>query len=215
MQEAQQLIAREVELLPGYRLDWLGEFRNLQEAVARLMMIVPIALAIIMVLLFVQFGNVREMLLVMAMVPLSLVGGILALSAAGLNFSVPAAIGFLALFGITVMEGIILLSHFNHLRGEGLDWRTALDQSGQDRLRPVFMTCFASFFGLLPMALATGIGADVTKPLALVVVGGIGLVPVFILVIFPALVDRLGRPRDLARQEAALLARRSRAGLPA
>ena len=215
VQEAQQLIAREVELLPGYRLDWLGEFRNLQEAVARLMMIVPIALAIIMVLLFVQFGNVREMLLVMAMVPLSLVGGILALSAAGLNFSVPAAIGFLALFGITVMEGIILLSHFNHLRGEGLDWRTALDQSGQDRLRPVFMTCFASFFGLLPMALATGIGADVTKPLALVVVGGIGLVPVFILVIFPALVDRLGRPRDLARQEAALLARRSRAGLPA
>jgi cobalt-zinc-cadmium resistance protein CzcA len=94
-------------------------------------------------------------------------------------------------------------------------WRMALDASGQDRLRPVFMTCFASFFGLLPMALATGIGADVTKPLALVVVGGIGLVPVFILVIFPALIDRLGRPRGLARQEAALLARRDRAGLHA
>jgi cobalt-zinc-cadmium resistance protein CzcA len=215
VQEAQRLIERELQLLPGYRLDWLGEFRNLQEAVARLMMIVPVALAIIMVLLFVQFGNVREMLLVMAMVPLSLVGGILALSAAGLNFSVPAAIGFLALFGITVMEGIILLSHFNHLRGEGMAWRMALDVSGQDRLRPVFMTCFASFFGLLPMALATGIGADVTKPLALVVVGGIGLVPVFILVIFPALIDRLGRPRGLARQEAALVARRDRAGLHA
>jgi cobalt-zinc-cadmium resistance protein CzcA len=163
----------------------------------------------------VQFGNIREMLLVMAMVPLSLVGGILALGAAGLNFSVPAAIGFLALFGITVMEGIILLSHFNHLRHEGMGWRQALDQSGQDRLRPVFMTCFASFFGLLPMALATGIGADVTKPLAIVVVGGIGLVPVFILVTFPALIDLLGRPRDLARQEAALAARRERAGLPA
>jgi cobalt-zinc-cadmium resistance protein CzcA len=215
VQEAQALIAREVQLLPGYRLDWLGEFRNLQEAVARLMMIVPVALAIIMVLLFVQFGNLREMLLVMAMVPLSLVGGILALAAAGLNFSVPAAIGFLALFGITVMEGIILLSHFNHLRAEGMPWRAALDQSGQDRLRPVFMTCFASFFGLLPMALATGIGADVTKPLALVVVGGIGLVPVFILVVFPALIDRLGRPRDLARQEEAMLARRGRAGLHA
>ena len=213
--EAQALVDREVRLLPGYRLDWVGEFRNLQEAVKRLLTIVPVALIIIMILLYVQFGNLREMLLVMAMVPLSLVGGILALGAAGLNFSVPAAIGFLALFGITVMEGIILLAHFNHLRHEGLAWKVALDQSGQDRLRPVFMTCFASFFGLLPMALATGIGADVTKPLAIVVVGGIGLLPVFILVTFPALIDLLGRPRDLARQEAALSARRERAGLPA
>lgn len=213
--EAQALVAREVQLPPGYRLDWVGEFRNLQEAVKRLLMIVPVALIIIMILLYVQFGNLREMLLVMAMVPMSLVGGILALGAAGLNFSVPAAIGFLALFGITVMEGIILLAHFNHLRHEGMAWRAALDQSGQDRLRPVFMTCFASFFGLLPMALATGIGADVTKPLAIVVVGGIGLVPIFILVVFPALVDLLGRPADLARQEAALAARRERAGLPA
>ncbi|MDB5413715.1 MAG: CusA/CzcA family heavy metal efflux transporter, partial [Rubritepida sp.] len=198
-------------------IDRLGRPRDLirQEAVKRLLGIVPVALAIIMVLLYVQFGNLREMLLVMAMVPLSLVGGIMALGVAGLNFSVPAAIGFLALFGITVMEGIILLSHFNHLRHEGMHWKEALDQSGQDRLRPVFMTCFASFFGLLPMALATGIGADVTKPLAIVVVGGIGLVPVFILVIFPALIDRLGRPRDLIRQEAAMAARRERAGLPA
>lgn len=215
VQEAQALIEREVELLPGYRLDWVGEFRNLQEAVTRLLTIVPVALLIIMVLLYVQFGNLREMMLVMAMVPLSLVGGILALGVAGLNFSVPAAIGFLALFGITVMEGIILLSHFNHLRHDGMEWRAALDQSGQDRLRAVFMTCFASFFGMLPMALATGIGADVTKPLAIVVVGGIGLVPVFILVVFPALIDLLGRPADLARQEAALAARRERAGLPA
>ena len=215
VREAQAIVDRELQLLPGYRLDWVGEFRNLQEAVGRLLVVVPIALAIIMILLYVQFGNVREMLLVMAMIPLSLVGGILALAVAGLNFSVPAAIGFLALFGITVMEGIILLAHFNHLRHEGMPWRQALDQSGQDRLRPVFMTCFASFFGLLPMALATGIGADVTKPLALVVVGGIGLVPVFILVIFPALIDRLGRPGDLGRVEAALAARRERAGLPA
>jgi cobalt-zinc-cadmium resistance protein CzcA len=213
--EAQALVERQLELPPGYRLDWVGEFRNLQEAVKRLLTIVPVALIIIMILLYVQFGNIREMLLVMAMVPMSLVGGILALGAAGLNFSVPAAIGFLALFGITVMEGIILLAHFNHLRHEGMPWRAALDQSGQDRLRPVFMTCFASFFGLLPMALATGIGADVTKPLAIVVVGGIGLVPIFILVVFPALIDLLGRPKDLARQEAALAARRERAGLPA
>jgi cobalt-zinc-cadmium resistance protein CzcA len=215
VQEAQALVAREVALPPGYALDWVGEFRNLKEAVSRLLVVVPIALFIICVLLYVQFGNLREMALVMCMVPCSLVGGILALWVSGLNFSVPAAIGFLALFGITVMEGIILVSHFNHLRHEGVPWGEALDRSGQDRLRPVLMTCFASFFGLLPMALATGIGADVTKPLALVVVGGIGLVPVFILVVFPALIDRFGRPRNLEAEEAALVARRARAGLPA
>ncbi|MCU0943980.1 MAG: CusA/CzcA family heavy metal efflux RND transporter [Rubritepida sp.] len=215
VQEAQALVAREVALPPGYALDWVGEFRNLKEAVSRLLVVVPIALFIICVLLYVQFGNLRETFLVMCMVPCSLVGGILALWVSGLNFSVPAAIGFLALFGITVMEGIILVSHFNHLRHEGVPWAQALDQSGQDRLRPVLMTCFASFFGLLPMALATGIGADVTKPLALVVVGGIGLVPVFILVVFPALIDRFGRPANLAAEEAALALRRARAGLPA
>ena len=194
--EAQRLVAAEVELPPGYRLDWVGEFRNLQEAIGRLMVVVPAALVLILVLLYVQFNSLRETLLVFAIVPMSIVGGIIALWLAGLNFSVPAAIGFLALFGITVMEGIIMLSHFNHLRAEGMAWRLALDQAGVDRMRPVFMTCFASFAGLLPMALATGIGADVQKPLALVVVGGIGLVPIFILVVFPAMIDLLGKPRS-------------------
>lgn len=199
--EAQEIVARMVELPPGYRLDWVGEFRNLQEALKRLMVVVPAALALILVLLYVQFNTLRETLLVFAIVPLSITGGVVALWLAGLNFSVPAAIGFLALFGITVMEGIILLSHFNHLRLEGMPWREALDQAGRDRLRPVFMTCFASFFGLLPMALASGIGADVQKPLALVVVGGIGLVPLFILVTFPAMIDLFGKPRSLRRAE--------------
>ena len=201
--EAQALVAARVELPPGYRLDWLGEFRNLQEAIGRLLVVVPAALALILVLLYVQFNTLRETLLVFGIVPMSITGGIAALAVAGLNFSVPAAIGFLALFGITVMEGIIMLSHFNHLRLEGMPWRTALDQAGRDRMRPVFMTCFASFTGLLPMALATGIGADVQKPLALVVVGGIGLVPLFILVVFPAMIDLFGKPRHIRRAEAA------------
>ena len=166
-------------------------------------MVVPAALALILVLLYVQFNTLRETLLVFGIVPMSITGGIAALAVAGLNFSVPAAIGFLALFGITVMEGIIMLSHFNHLRLEGMPWRPALDQAGRDRMRPVFMTCFASFTGLLPMALATGIGADVQKPLALVVVGGIGLVPLFILVVFPAMIDLFGKPRHIRRAEAA------------
>jgi len=139
-------------------------------------------------------------------VPMSIVGGVAALAVSGLNFSVPAAIGFLALFGITVMEGIIMMTHFKHLRVEGLAWRRALDQAGEDRMRPVFMTCFASFTGLLPMALATGIGADVQKPLALVVVGGIGLVPVFILVVFPAMIDLFGRSRRVRELERAAAA---------
>ena len=199
--EAQAMVEAQVEMPPGYRLDWVGEFRNLQDALKRLMVVVPAALALILVLLYVQFNMLRETLLVFGIVPMSITGGVLALWVAGLNFSVPAAIGFLALFGITVMEGIILLSHFNHLRLEGMPWRMALDQAGQDRLRPVFMTCFASFFGLLPMALASGIGADVQKPLALVVVGGIGLVPLFILVTFPAMIDLLGKPRSVRRAE--------------
>ena len=181
--EAQEEVGQRVEMPPGYRLEWVGEFRNLQDAIGRLVVVVPAALGLVLVLLYVQFSNLRETLLVFAIVPMSIIGGVAALAVAGLNFSVPAAIGFLALFGITVMEGIIMMSHFNHLRMEGMPWRRALDQTGEDRMRPVFMTCFASFAGLLPMALATGIGADVQKPLALVVVGGIGLVPVFILVV--------------------------------
>jgi len=200
--EAQALVAQQVTLPPGYRLDWVGEFRNLQEAIKRLTLVVPAALGLILVLLYVQFNSLRDTLLVFGIVPLSIIGGVGALAVAGLNFSVPAAIGFLALFGITVMEGIIMLSHFHHLRHDGLGWRNALEQTGRDRMRPVFMTCFASFCGLLPMALATGIGADVQKPLALVVVGGIGLVPIFILIVFPAAIDLFGRPRSRAAARA-------------
>ena len=210
--EAQEEVSQRVELPPGYRLEWVGEFRNLQDALGRLSVIVPVALGLVVVLLYVQFSNLRDTLLVAAIVPMSIIGGVAALAVAGLNFSVPAAIGFLALFGITVMEGIIMMSHFKHLLVEGIPWRQALDLAGQDRMRPVFMTCFASFTGLLPMALATGIGADVQKPLALVVVGGIGLVPVFILVVFPALIDLFGRSPRARRAERAAAAARAAEG---
>jgi cobalt-zinc-cadmium resistance protein CzcA len=197
--EAQERVAQNVRLPNGYRIEWVGEFRNLQLAISRLMIVVPIALAVIAVLLYIAFGRVKQTALVFAMLPLSISGGVLALAITGLNFSVPAAIGFLALLGITVMEAIIFLSHFDHLREhEGISWKPALVQAGSDRLRPVMMTCFASFCGLLPMATATGIGADVTKPLAIVVVGGIGLVPLFILVVLPAAVDLLNRPKGVA-----------------
>ncbi|WP_135469151.1 efflux RND transporter permease subunit [Crenalkalicoccus roseus] len=211
--EAQERVARAVALPPGYRLEWVGEFRNLQDALARLGKVVPAALGLIAVLLYIAFGRLRETLMVLLLLPLSVTGGVAALWLAGLNFSVPAAIGFLALFGITVMEAIIFLSYFHQLRAEGMAWSAALERAGMDRLRPVMMTCFASFCGLLPMAMASGIGAEVQKPLALVVVGGIGLVPVFVLLVLPVMTDLLGRKE--ARREAAGGPGAASAALPA
>jgi cobalt-zinc-cadmium resistance protein CzcA len=202
VEEAEARVRANVQLPPGYRLEWVGEFRNLQEAVARLKVVVPIALALIAVLLYVQFNSLRDTLLIFAVLPLSCIGGVTALDIVGLPFSIPGAIGFLALFGITVMEGIILLSHFHHLRDQGLGWQEALHQSGVDRMRPVMMTCMAAMVGLLPMALATGIGSDLQRPLAVVVVGGTLLLPLFILVVLPVLIDLFGRSRAEAEEEA-------------
>ncbi len=194
VQEAENRVVANVPLPPGYRLEWVGEFRNLKDAIERLKVVVPVALALIGVLLYVQFSSLRDTLLIFGLLPLSCIGGVTALDLMDLHFSVPAAIGFLALFGITVMEGIILLSHFNHLRAEGMPWRAALDQAGVDRMRPVMMTCLAAMVGLLPAAIATGIGSDLQKPLAVVVVGGTTVLPLFILVVFPAMIDLFGRP---------------------
>ena len=194
--EAQARVEAAIHLPPGCRLEWVGEFRNLQDAVARLKLVVPIAIALIAVLLDIQFGSVKDMALILAILPLSCIGGVTALHLAGLPFSLPGAIGFLALLGITVMEGIILLSHLNHLRGEGLGFDAALHQSGVDRMRPVMMTCMAAMAGLLPMALATGIGSDLQRALAVVVVGGTILLPAIILPVLPVVIRLAGEGRQ-------------------
>jgi cobalt-zinc-cadmium resistance protein CzcA len=197
VEEAIERVNAHVQLPPGYRLEWVGEFRNLQDAVARLRIVVPASLLLIAALLYVQFNSLRDTLLIFGLLPLSCIGGVAALTVMGLPFSVPAAIGFLALFGITVMEGIILLSHLHHLhREERMEWSAALDQAGRDRMRPVMMTCLAAMAGLLPAAMATGIGSDLQKPLAVVVVGGTTLLPLFILVVFPALIALVGKGRE-------------------
>jgi len=199
--EAQARIAAQIQLPPGYTLEWVGEFKNLEEAIARLTVVVPLSLALIAVLLYVQFNSVRDAALILAILPFSCIGGVTALELMGLNFSVPAAIGFLALFGITVMEGIIFLSHFRHvLEHDGLGWRDSIDRAGQDRMRPVMMTCMAAMVGLLPMAAATGIGSDLQKPLAVVVVGGTILLPFIVLVLLPVIVDLFGRSRQELRE---------------
>jgi cobalt-zinc-cadmium resistance protein CzcA len=191
--DAQRKIAQEVQLPPGYRLEWAGEFGNLQDAIARLKVIVPLTILLIGILLYINFASLTDTLLGVAVIPMAMIGGIFALLLTGTPFSVSAAIGFIALFGIAVMEGIILLSYFNQLIEAGAERAAAIMQACQTRFRPVMMTCIAACVGLLPAALSTAIGAQVQRPLALVVVGGILLTPILVLIILPVLIDVFSR----------------------
>jgi heavy metal efflux system protein len=196
--EAQQKIAQQVALPAGSRLEWVGEFGDLQEAIGRLEVVVPLSLLLIGLLLFVNFSSLIDTALAASVMPMALMGGIFTLYLTGTPFSVSAAIGFIGLFGISVMEGIIILSYYNGLIATGIERTEAILHAGQTRLRPVMMTCVAAAVGLFPAAISTGIGSQVQKPLALVVVGGITLAPVLILIILPVLIDifsRRGRTR--------------------
>ncbi|HTB45878.1 MAG TPA: CusA/CzcA family heavy metal efflux RND transporter [Acetobacteraceae bacterium] len=191
--EAQQKVAQSVVLPGGYHLEWVGEFGNLEEALARLEIVVPISIGVICLLLFVNFGSIGEMLLAASVIPMALIGGIFTLYFTGTPFSVSAAIGFVALFGIAAMDGIIVLNYFNQAIEAGLDREAAILRTCQTQLRPVLMTCIVACVGLLPAALSTGIGSQVQRPLALVVVGGILLAPVLILIVLPVLIDVFSR----------------------
>ncbi len=191
--EAQQKIAKEVSLPAGYRLEWVGEFGELQEAIGRLAVAVPLSVALICLLLYLNFGSVTDMLLAASVMPMALVGGIFALVFSGTPFSVSAAIGFVALFGIAAMDGIIVINYFNLQIASGMDRPAALRRTGEVQMRPVVMTCLVACVGLLPAAISTGIGAQVQKPLALVVVGGILLAPLLILLVLPVMIDLFSR----------------------
>jgi heavy metal efflux system protein len=198
--DAQNKVAAAVALPPGYRVEWVGEFGNLQEALARLGVVVPISIVLICLLLYINFGSVIDVLLVASVIPMALIGGIFALFLTGTPFSVSAAIGFVALFGIAAMDGIIVLSYFNQNLELGMDRAAAIRRTCSVQMRPVVMTCVVACVGLIPAALSTGIGSQVQKPLALVVVGGILLAPVLILVILPVLIDAFS-PRSGAPVE--------------
>jgi len=187
--EAQQKVAEQVKIPGGYRMEWVGEFGQLEDAIARLKIVVPLSILLILLLLYFNFNSIVDTLLAVSVMPMALIGGIFALYLSGTPFSVSAAIGFIGLFGISVMEGIIVLTYFNQMLESGLSRPQAILKSCHTRLRPVMMTCSAACVGLLPAAFATGIGSQVQKPLALVVVGGIILAPVLILVILPLLID--------------------------
>jgi cobalt-zinc-cadmium resistance protein CzcA len=191
--EAQRKVAEQVALPAGSRLEWVGEFGDLQDALERLKIVVPLSIGLIMLLLFINFPSLIDTLLVASVMPMALIGGIFALVLTGTPFSVSAAIGFVGLFGISVMEGIIILSYFNTLIDAGVERTAAVIRACQIRLRPVMMTCIAACVGLLPAAVSTGIGSQVQKPLALVIVGGILLAPVLILIVMPVLIDLFSR----------------------
>jgi cobalt-zinc-cadmium resistance protein CzcA len=191
--EAQHKIAEQVRTPAGSRLEWVGEFGDLQDAIKRLEIVVPLSLVLIALLLFINFSSLIDTALAASVMPMALMGGIFTLFLTGTPFSVSAAIGFIGLFGISVMEGIIVLSYYNSLIDSGVERSAAILRAGETRLRPVMMTCVAAAVGLFPAAVSTGIGSQVQKPLALVVVGGILLAPILILVILPVLIDLFSR----------------------
>jgi len=190
--EAQRRIAAEVPMPSGYRLDWAGEFGELQDALQRLAIVVPISLLMICVLLYMNFGSLVDMALAASVMPMALVGGILALFFTGTPFSVSAAIGFVALFGIAAMDGIIVIAYYNNLIYDRMEHGAAVVKACEVQMRPVVMTCIAACVGLLPAAVSTGIGSQVQKPLAMVVVGGILLAPALTLIVLPVLIQRFG-----------------------
>ena len=200
--DAQHRIEDQITLPGGYRLEWVGEFGNLQEALGRLEIVVPIAILLICVLLFLNFGLLSDVLLAASVIPMAMVGGIFALFLTGTPFSVSAAIGFVALFGIAAMDGILVISYYNLSLEYGADRRSAIRATCRTQLRPVMMTCIVACVGLIPAALSTGIGSQVQRPLAQVVVGGMLFAPVLILLVLPVLIDTFSRRRPVAGNEA-------------
>ncbi len=194
--EAQRKVADQVQLPGGYRVEWVGEFGNLEDAVHRLEIVVPLSLVLICLLLYANFSSLTDTLLAASVMPMALIGGVFALYVTGTPFSVSAAIGFIALFGIAAMDGIIVLSYYNALLADGLKRADAILRACEVQMRPVMMTCIAACVGLLPAAVSSGIGSQVQKPLALVVVGGILLAPLLILIVLPVLIDVFSKRRS-------------------
>jgi len=184
--EAKQKIREQVKLPAGYYLTWGGQFENQQRAMSRLMIIGPVAVGLIMLLLYLSFRSISLSLLVISNLPFALIGGVFALTLSGQYLSVPASVGFIVLFGVAVLNGLVLVSRIAQLREEGLELQEAIRKGSLDRLRPVLMTASISIFSLLPMLLAGGTGSEIQKPLATVVVGGLFTSTLLTLLIIPS-----------------------------
>ncbi len=187
VQDAQRAVVRQVKMPTGYHLEWGGQFENLQSARARLLVVVPLALALIFLLLFMSFGSLKQAAIIFTGVPLAVTGGILVLLARGLPFSISAGVGFIALFGVAVLNGLVMVSAINGLRQEGQVLARAVREGARSRLRPVLMTALVASLGFIPMALSTDVGAEVQRPLATVVIGGILSSTLLTLIVLPTL----------------------------
>jgi cobalt-zinc-cadmium resistance protein CzcA len=198
VEEAKASVQQRVRLPPGYSMTWGGQFENQQRAARRLAIVVPIALALIFALLFATFRSLRQAALVIANIPFALVGGIVALAVTGEYLSVPASVGFIALLGIAVLNGVVLVSYFNHLRAQGTPLDEVVLEGARRRLRPVLMTASIAAWGLVPLLFASGPGSEIQRPLAIVVTGGLFTSTLLTLFLLPVLYRRFGVPREKA-----------------
>lgn len=196
VQEAKERIGKEVQLPPGYYLKWGGAFENLERATSRLLIVVPIALFLIFVLLFTTFGSARQALLIYSGIPFAIVGGVFALAIRGMPFSISAGVGFIALFGVAVLNGVVMVSYINSLRDQGRSIADAVTIGADTRLRPVLMTALVASLGFIPMAIATSAGAEVQRPLATVVIGGLITSTLLTLLILPTLYGWMEREKS-------------------
>lgn len=190
--EARAAVRDQVELPPGYYVEWGGQFENQQRAAARLGIVVPVAIGLIFLLLFSTFRSVRQALLVLTNVPFAMIGGVFALLLTGEYLSVPASVGFIALLGIAVLNGVVLVSYFNDLRERGMPLERVVVEGSMRRLRPVLMTASIAAFGLVPLLFATGPGSEIQRPLAVVVIGGLISATALTLILLPILYRRFG-----------------------
>lgn len=197
VKEAQEKINQDIKLPAGYYITWGGQFENLQRASERLLIVVPLALFLIFVLLFTTFNSIKQALLIYTGIPFAIVGGVLALAARGMPFSISAGVGFIALFGVAVLNGVVMVSYINHLREEGRSVADAIREGAETRLRPVLMTALVASLGFIPMAVATSAGAEVQRPLATVVIGGLITSTLLTLLILPTLYGWFERDEEM------------------
>jgi len=190
--EAKRRVAEVVQLPTGYVLEWGGQFENQQRASARLTVVVPLAVGLVFMLLYSTFGSLRQALLVLSNIPFAMLGGVFALLVTGEYLSVPASVGFVALLGIAVLNGVVMVTYFNQLRSEGVAPRDVVIQGAERRLRPVLMTASIAAFGLVPLLFARGPGSEIQRPLAIVVIGGLISATALTLILLPILYQRFG-----------------------
>lgn len=196
--EARRRVSEAVALPAGYYVEWGGEFENQQRAAARLAVVVPVAIGLIFLLLFSTFGSVRQASLVLTNIPFALIGGVFGLWLTGEYLSVPASVGFIALLGIAVLNGVVMVTYFNQLRAQGKPIREVVVEGAKRRLRPVLMTASIAAIGLVPLLFASGPGSEIQRPLAIVVIGGLISATLLTLFLLPLLYDRYGAARDSA-----------------